>query len=180
MKSVMALAALLSMTVAQGVEEAGIAPANELSPRKWPGDPKVETYVEKARQAGFRVKVDKEKTSELKLSLVARDGAAIYQWKGHQFSSFVFADGKLLIADYSPYSTGVTVVAVEIPAGKVVWRAILPQAPVVHGKFYNRVNLSYGFGKLNVLSHQSMQRGNLFWSVDVKTGAVLESEASVQ
>jgi hypothetical protein len=103
-----------------------------------------------------------------------RDGKEVHVLEGHAGTVFITAkDGTLYYADYSPFSTGCSLVAFDLTARKQLWRAHLKGlGPILHTKYRNAVRLDLlPDGALRVFGQESA--GDYVEFVDGKTGKTL-------
>jgi hypothetical protein len=96
-------------------------------------------------------------------------GSGAYSWKGHGRSVFVQRDDVLYYADFSPMSSGCTLVAVDLRAGRRLWKTGLwGIGPRGHSQYLNLINLAFD-GKYVVVYGNEMV-GRYIELVDAATG----------
>jgi hypothetical protein len=90
---------------------------------------------------------------------IRRDGKPLYGWAGHAYSVFQIFGDRLYYADYSPDGTGGAIVAVDLAAGKRLWREPLTAlGPIEHSKYFNRMNLAADDGSVRITGNESAGR----------------------
>lgn len=97
------------------------------------------------------------------------EGKKFFSLLAHANTVFVEKDNVLYYTDFSPYSSGCTVVAYDLQTSKELWKTDLKGlGPIKHFKYHNAVVLDIKEGALRVQGNESS--GKYVEFVDMKTG----------
>ncbi len=73
---------------------------------------------------------------------ISKSGELLFELKGHEKSVFVIKDDTLVYADYSEYSTGCKLIAIDLSRKKKQWEKRLKGiGRVSHSEYTNRINM---------------------------------------
>ena len=117
----------------------------------------------------YQVDIVKKPNTFDKLTIrFSKDGKTALTLEGHYATGFV-ADGNILYyTEYHPSSSGCSVVAFDLAAGKELWKSHLKGiGPISHFKYRNLVTIDFQ-GTLRVFGHESA--GDYVEFLDVKSG----------
>ena len=97
------------------------------------------------------------------------EGKKFFSLLAHANTVFVEKGNVLYYTDFSPYSSGCTLIAYDLQTSKELWKTDLQGlGPIKHFKYRNTVALDIKEGTLRVLGNESS--GKYVEFVDMKTG----------
>ncbi len=121
---------------------------------------------------GFVLKLEPKKENPRSQPLtISREGQADFVWQGHPNTVFVRRGDVLYLADFNPITSGCSIVAFDLKAGKPVWRTHLVGIAVAHSKYRNLINLDVDDKHLTIYGNE--MGGRYIELLDFKTGATV-------
>ncbi len=144
----------------------------EKTPWSWP----VETATPEACARHFGAGYDVELKSRDVPSMppmveVRRDGKTIVSWRAHIASVFLRRADTLYYAEFSPYSSGCSIVAYHLNHGERWKTPLWGIGPLGNSMYTNRVNMKLDGNHLIVFGDESA--GRYIQLVDVRTGRIV-------
>jgi len=140
--------------------------------QEWRWDEERTSPQSSMRQLGEGYKLQTARTKGEPWSLtftLNRGGQADYSWDGHENTVFVRGGDVLYRADFRPNASGCAVIAYDLRAGTLLWKAHLWGVPVSdHSKYRNRINLEIVDRYLTVYGDESY--GRYIELLDPRTG----------
>jgi hypothetical protein len=88
---------------------------------------------------------------------VVYDAAEIYSFQAHSLTIFTQVSDTLYLADYSPRTTGCTIIAFDLKSKKVIWRTALRALgpPEAHSAYSNQVTMRVNGDEIVVFGNES-------------------------
>jgi hypothetical protein len=106
----------------------------------------------------FQILADAANRSAIQLKVIGKERGA-YAWTGHKFSVFRVLNDRLFYADYSPNSSGGSIVAVDLKTGTVIWRTPLKAVgEVAHSAYSNTINMTANESVVTIYGNESAGR----------------------
>jgi hypothetical protein len=138
----------------------------------WPKEKASLKYCSKHYKGAFELEMETAVDQRARNTLVKfkdADGKKFFSLLAHSNTVFVEKDNILYYTDFSPYSSGCSLVAYDLQASKELWKTDLKGlGPIEHFKYRNAVVLDIKDGALRVLGNESS--GKYVEFVDMKTG----------
>ena len=144
----------------------------EKTPWAWP----LETATPKACTLQFgglyEVEITEAKdATSAPLIQIRKDGREIVAWRAHAASVFVRGGDVLYYADFSPHSSGCSIVAYHLRHGELWKTPLWGIGPLGQSMYANRVNVKLDGNHLVVYGDKSA--GQYIELVDVRTGRIV-------
>jgi hypothetical protein len=139
---------------------------------KWRWEPEHASVLYSLMRAStdYTVEVIRKKNTIGDLTIrVLDDGKVLHAFDGHRGTVFATEGGVLYYAEFSPIATGCTVVAVDLKAGKQLWKTRLKgMGPLGHTEYTNSVTLEVEDGAVQIKGKEA--GGDYLEYVDLRTG----------
>jgi len=136
---------------------------------EWNDENATAAYSAKTMPDGYKVEIiDKKEFTKATLKFT-KEGKEVFTIEGHLGTVFLVKENVLYYADYSPFSTGCSIVARDLTNGKELWKTPLQGlGPISHSKYRNGVSVDWVEGALRAFGHEAS--GNYVEFVDPRTG----------
>ncbi|MBL9133674.1 MAG: ankyrin repeat domain-containing protein [Verrucomicrobiaceae bacterium] len=125
----------------------------------WRWDERLANPITSAMLRGskYDVRITTKKNNPFDLDIVILEGEReLYSIKGHTSTVFNIFDDRLFFADFSPATTGATIVAVDLKTQKELWRSSVLGIEIWgHFGYNNSLNLSGGGDSISVFGNES-------------------------
>ncbi len=138
----------------------------------WPAETATPEACVRQFGAGYEVEISEAKdASSTPMIQIRKDGRDIVAWPAHMASVFLRAGDVLYYAEFSPHSSGCSIVAYHLRHGETWKTPLFGLGPLGQSMYTNRVNMKLDGNHLIVYGDESA--GQYIELVDVLTGRIV-------
>lgn len=138
----------------------------------WPAETATPQACARQFGGGYEVEVSEAKdASSTPMIQIRKDGRDIVAWPAHVASVFVRGGDVLYYADFSPYSSGCSIVAYHLRHGETWKTPLWGIGPLGQSMYANRVNMKLDGNHLIVFGDESA--GQYIELLDIQTGRLV-------
>ena len=136
----------------------------------WPKDKAHLKYCCEHYKGAFELENEEEgEGRETLVTFKDKEGKKVFSFLAHNQTVFVESNNIVYYANYTPHSTGCTLIAYDLKAGKELWKTGLKGlGRIAHFQYHNAVALDIKEGALRILGNEAA--GQYVEFVDMKTG----------